>query len=58
MDKLKEVIASCYYLLGFLEAKHENSYKILRKNKDFKETHEYKSLIHIIDYLNSVLRSD
>ena len=58
MDKLKEIIALGYYLLGFLEAKHENSYKILRKNKDFTETTEYKSLTNIIDYLNNVLKSE
>ena len=58
MDKLKEIISLTYYLLGFLESKHENSYKILRKNKDFKQTTEYKSLTNIIDYLNNVLKSE
>jgi len=58
MDKLKEIIQSSYYLLGFLESKHENLKRIIRKNKEFKETTESKVLSNIIDYLNSVLNSE
>lgn len=58
MDKLKEIIASSYYLLGFLESKHENLKRIIRKNKDFKETTESKVLTNIIDYLINVLKSE
>jgi len=58
MDKLKEIIASSYYLLGFLEAKHENLKKFIRKTKPFINTTEYKSLTNIIDYLNNVLKSE
>lgn len=56
MDKLKEIISVGYYLLGFLESKHEN----LEKSGyiDFKETIESKSLTSIIDYLNNVLKSE
>ena len=58
MDKLKEIIALCYYLLGFLEAKHENIKKFIKKTKPFINTTEYKSLTNIIDYLNNVLKSE
>jgi len=58
MDKLKEIIASSYYLLGFLEAKHESLKRILRKNKPFEKTTESKVLTNIIDYLNSILKSE
>lgn len=58
MDKLKEIISESYYLLGFLNAKHENLKKILRKNKPFKESTEYKILTKVIDYLNGVLDNE
>jgi len=58
MDKLKEIIGLCYYLLGFLEAKHENIKKFIRKTKPFINTTEYKSLTNIIDYLENVLKSE